>query len=86
MLGLGEEGKALLVAAAAEARRQSSRRSLWYILADLHKIAMEEGDTAEATRLAWEGREVVNYLADHLAADPELREAFLNLPAVRLLA
>jgi tetratricopeptide (TPR) repeat protein len=83
LLGQAEEGKAALLAAAAEARRQTSRRSLWFILATLHEIAVEEGDTAKATRLAGEGREVVSYVAEHLSADPELREAFLSLPAMR---
>jgi hypothetical protein len=82
-LDQAEEGKAVLLAAAAEARRQTSRRSLWFILAALHEIAVEAGETADAARLAGEGREVVAYLANHLTADPELREAFLALPAVR---
>jgi hypothetical protein len=83
VLGRLEEGKAFLRQAAAEARRQTSRRSLWFILADLHEIALAEGNKEEAARLAAEGRDVVNFLAANLTADPELRDAFLNLPSVQ---
>lgn len=82
-LGQPSAGKAILQAAADESRRQSSHRSLWYILADLHQIALADGNKEEAARLAAEGRDVVNFLAANLTADPELRDAFLNLPSVQ---
>ncbi len=79
-----EDGQRDLLEALEEARRQRSRRALYPILSTLVKLEAERGDHEAASAYAQEGRQVVNYIADHLPT-LELRASFLNRPEVRIL-
>jgi tetratricopeptide (TPR) repeat protein len=91
---LGYQGRALhaqgrldaaqdrLSAARAEAEATGTRWSLWPILATLSVIAAERGHADEAAALRQQAAEIVNAIAAHTGS-PELRDGFLNKPAVR---
>jgi tetratricopeptide (TPR) repeat protein len=66
------------LAARVEAQAIDSRRMVWQILFALSQL---ESDPTEAKHLRQQGREVVQYIADH--TPPDLRASFLALPAVR---
>ncbi len=70
--------------AAANERLLGSRRFLWQILARLSELEARRGNAAEAQMLRGQAREVVAYIAAHIAA-PELRTSFLARPAVQTL-
>ncbi len=72
-----------LQAARAEAEALNSRRTLWPILLALSELEAQRGDTAKAEDLRRRARQIVEYIAEHLPAESELRAAFLNLPHVR---
>ncbi len=58
------------------------RRYAWRILASLSEIETERGDATSAQLLLGRAREVIEHIASH-AGPAELRESFLETPAVR---
>lgn len=82
--GETETGFRDLLEALEEARQQGSRRALYPILSTLTRLEAERGDHEAAQAYAREGRQVVEYIADHLPT-LELRASFLNRPEVRIL-
>jgi tetratricopeptide (TPR) repeat protein len=83
----------VLEEARAQAEAIGSRRSLWPILMALSEVEARGGDRTRAEELHRQAREIVEYIADHIA-DPahplhgpvtpdQLRASFLNLPDVR---
>jgi tetratricopeptide (TPR) repeat protein len=79
LAGLGRMDEALAAwrEALAEARRQGARRAEWPALA-----ALSEAEPDAAADYRRQAVEVIRYLESNLD-EPELREAFLNLPDVR---
>ncbi|NQW22903.1 MAG: AAA family ATPase [SAR202 cluster bacterium] len=64
----------------AEAR--GSRLTLWRILFELSQVAALEDRQEDKEQLLRQCRELIGYIADHCGR-PEVREGFLNHPAVR---
>jgi arginine/lysine/ornithine decarboxylase len=76
-----EEARQNLEEALQFARQQDSRRSLWQVLANLVKLAPDDGKAAAYRQ---EGREVVEFIAGHIS-DEGLRGKFLSQPEVQAL-
>jgi tetratricopeptide (TPR) repeat protein len=88
-----DSARTVLEEAQTEAEAIGSRRSLWPILMTLSEVAARSGDFARAEDLRHRAREIVEYIADHIA-DPahpingpltadQLRASFLNLLEVQ---
>jgi tetratricopeptide (TPR) repeat protein len=77
---LFDQALAALNEACAQAQAMGSRRHLWKILAAIGEIERARGDDAKAEAARVQARQVIDYIAEH--APPDLRETFLNLPAV----
>ena len=61
---------------------RGERRYAWRILAALAEIERESADASSAQTLLRQAREIIDQIADR-AGRPELRETFLDSPAVR---
>ena len=82
--GLGRRDEALEVLGRARivAEAMGERRYAWRILATLVEIETERGDVTSAQRLRRQARKIVEHIVSH-AGPAELRESFLDTPAVR---
>jgi tetratricopeptide (TPR) repeat protein len=82
--GLGRRDEALEVLGRARvvAQAMGERRYAWRILAALEEIETERGDVTSAQRWLVQSREIIDHIASH-AGPAELRESFLDTPAVR---
>jgi tetratricopeptide (TPR) repeat protein len=81
-LGRRDEAREVLGRARVVAQAMGERRYAWRILATLAEIETERGDVTSAQRLLWQAREIIDHIASH-AGPAELRESFLDTPAVR---
>jgi hypothetical protein len=77
----GGTGQMALVEARSEAQRLGFRMILWRIDAELSGVAAESGDTARATELRDDAKDLIGHIAESID-DPELRSRFLGLPDV----
>jgi class 3 adenylate cyclase/tetratricopeptide (TPR) repeat protein len=82
--GQGDHDSALdaLAEALAVARQSEMRWVLWQMLATASECAARVGDAVAAQAFRVEAAEAIRCIADHLAP-PDLRESFLNRPAVQ---
>lgn len=86
-LGLGDlDGAAdSLASALSDARQLQNRQLIWRILAAQSEVAEKQQDREGVERLRAEAWQEAQYIAGR-AADAEMRQSFLSLPAVRALA
>jgi hypothetical protein len=75
------EAKPVLEQARTAAGNLGSRRLLWQIIANLAEL---ESDKARSGALKAEAREIVHYIANHIARE-DLRQSFLRSTAVSAL-
>ncbi len=79
-----DAAREMLRQARAEAETVGVRRVLWEILAEWSDLELECGNYAEAQTLRAQARDIIDFIAAR--APDDVRESFLNLPAVRALA
>jgi hypothetical protein len=81
-LGRREEALEVLGRARVVAQAMGERRYSWRILAALMELETERGDVTSAQRWLGQAREIIDHIASR-AGTAELRESFLDTPAVR---
>jgi tetratricopeptide (TPR) repeat protein len=78
------EALAVLHESRAAAEVLGARRNLWAILLTLSEVESERGNVTEADALRQSGRQVVDFIAEHIPSS-DLRASFLKLPRVQAL-